>query len=313
MNNPLRYAGTTFYQADFGQADRADAPCCRSSKNPGWMTPYVACMLVVTGMLAHFGVVAGALPRAATKRTAGERASARGRRRRARSAIASPTGLPGAGRRPVRRLRRRQSCACRISPPSEMQIYEFGKLPLAYQGRVKPYDTVARNTLQILSGRQEVVVTDKDGKNDQAAGDPLAARRDLRRRRPPTITASSASRISNCSTRSASSRAKARGATRSNEIRDELRRARRSKSSWPPRSRKASARAIQQAVLELASKLSRYATLVQVVPLAGNFDRARRVRSTALQQVQADIAESARRRGPARRAAGATPTAAGRR
>ena len=42
------------------------------------------------------------------------------------------------------------------SPPSEMQIYEFGKLPLAYQGRVKPYDTLARNTLQILSGRQEV-------------------------------------------------------------------------------------------------------------------------------------------------------------
>ena len=46
------------------------------------------------------------------------------------------------------------------SKPSEMQIYEFGKLPLAYQGRIKPYDTLARNSLQILSGRQEVGVID---------------------------------------------------------------------------------------------------------------------------------------------------------
>ena len=46
------------------------------------------------------------------------------------------------------------------SPPSEMQIYEFGKLPVVYEGRVKPYDTLARNSLQILSGRQEVGVLD---------------------------------------------------------------------------------------------------------------------------------------------------------
>ena len=49
------------------------------------------------------------------------------------------------------------------SSPSEMQIYEFGKLPLAYEGRVKPYDTLARNSLQILSGRQEVGVLDDKG------------------------------------------------------------------------------------------------------------------------------------------------------
>ena len=45
-----------------------------------------------------------------------------------------------------------------------MQIFEFGKLPLAYQGRVKPYDTLARNSLQILSGRQEVGVFDGKSK-----------------------------------------------------------------------------------------------------------------------------------------------------
>jgi ABC-type transport system involved in cytochrome c biogenesis permease subunit len=44
-----------------------------------------------------------------------------------------------------------------------MQVFEFGKLPLAYEGRIKPYDTLARNALQILSGRQEVLVLDKQG------------------------------------------------------------------------------------------------------------------------------------------------------
>ena len=49
------------------------------------------------------------------------------------------------------------------SAPSEMQIYQFAKLPLSYQGRIKPYDTLARNALQILSGRQEVIGKDKPG------------------------------------------------------------------------------------------------------------------------------------------------------
>ena len=26
-------------------------------KNPSWMAPYVACMIVATGMLAHFGII----------------------------------------------------------------------------------------------------------------------------------------------------------------------------------------------------------------------------------------------------------------
>ena len=87
------------------------------------------------------------------------------------------------------------------SEPSEMQIGEFARLPLAYQGRVKPYDTVARNTLQILSGRQELVV-EQDSGNGQVARDSLAAGFNLWRPAVPTTTASSASRTWNCSTRS---------------------------------------------------------------------------------------------------------------
>jgi ABC-type transport system involved in cytochrome c biogenesis permease subunit len=46
------------------------------------------------------------------------------------------------------------------SRPSEPQIYEFAKMPLAYEGRIKPYDTLARNSLQYLSGRQELSIFD---------------------------------------------------------------------------------------------------------------------------------------------------------
>ena len=40
---------------------------------------------------------------------------------------------------------------------TEMDIAAFGQLPVQVGGRIKPLDTVARNTLLILSGRQKVV------------------------------------------------------------------------------------------------------------------------------------------------------------
>ena len=45
-------------------------------------------------------------------------------------------------------------------------FYEFGKLPLVYEGRTKPFDTLARNALLILSGRQ--TFKDEDGKSQPA-------------------------------------------------------------------------------------------------------------------------------------------------
>jgi ABC-type transport system involved in cytochrome c biogenesis permease subunit len=49
---------------------------------------------------------------------------------------------------------------------SGMHLEEFGRLPVLHEGRVKPFDTLARNTLMGISGRQYVV--DKDG-NEQPA------------------------------------------------------------------------------------------------------------------------------------------------
>jgi len=41
--------------------------------------------------------------------------------------------------------------------PDQMRIHAFGRLPVVYQGRVKPFDTLARNSLVILSDRQTYV------------------------------------------------------------------------------------------------------------------------------------------------------------
>lgn len=50
--------------------------------------------------------------------------------------------------------------------PNGMHLVDFGRLPVVHEGRPKPFDTLARQTLMDISGRQYVV--DKDG-NEQSA------------------------------------------------------------------------------------------------------------------------------------------------
>ncbi len=54
MNNPLRHAGETFYQASFKQGDTGTV--LQVVKNPGWLIPYISCGMVTIGLLIHFGV-----------------------------------------------------------------------------------------------------------------------------------------------------------------------------------------------------------------------------------------------------------------
>jgi hypothetical protein len=54
MNQPLRYAGKTFYQASFGKNDTLSI--LQVVENPGWLLPYVSCVLVTLGLLIHFGI-----------------------------------------------------------------------------------------------------------------------------------------------------------------------------------------------------------------------------------------------------------------
>jgi hypothetical protein len=54
MNNPLRYAGLTFYQAGFENDDRTTI--LQVVRNPSWALPYVACALMTLGLMMQFGM-----------------------------------------------------------------------------------------------------------------------------------------------------------------------------------------------------------------------------------------------------------------
>jgi hypothetical protein len=52
MNNPLRYAGETFYQASFDPDDQGTV--LQDVRNPSWITPYLACLMVGAGLVVQF-------------------------------------------------------------------------------------------------------------------------------------------------------------------------------------------------------------------------------------------------------------------
>jgi len=52
MNNPLRYAGETFYQASYDPDDHGSI--LQVVHNPSWLTPYFACVMVAAGLTWQF-------------------------------------------------------------------------------------------------------------------------------------------------------------------------------------------------------------------------------------------------------------------
>jgi len=54
MNQPLRYDGKAFYQASFGKGDTLSI--LQVVENPGWLIPYISCVLVTIGLLVHFAI-----------------------------------------------------------------------------------------------------------------------------------------------------------------------------------------------------------------------------------------------------------------
>jgi hypothetical protein len=52
MNNPLRYAGETFYQSGFDPDNKGTI--LQVVHNPSWLTPYFSCVLVGLGLVVQF-------------------------------------------------------------------------------------------------------------------------------------------------------------------------------------------------------------------------------------------------------------------
>jgi ABC-type transport system involved in cytochrome c biogenesis permease subunit len=157
MNNPIRYAGETIYQASYNP-ENLRSTTLQVVSNAGWMIPYVACMIVAAGMLVHFGqgIVRFVYRREdEARKLAGPGAVARRKFalaewRRKEVWIPALVVLLFAGfvvgrSRPAK------------APVGEMKIYEFAKLPVAYGGRTQPMDSLASNALRTLSGKETFV------------------------------------------------------------------------------------------------------------------------------------------------------------
>jgi len=54
MNTPLRYKGETYYQSSFDADDKGSI--LQVVRNPSWLTPYLACVLVSLGLTSQFGI-----------------------------------------------------------------------------------------------------------------------------------------------------------------------------------------------------------------------------------------------------------------
>lgn len=152
MNNPLRYGGDTLYQADWDKATERGT-VLQVVSNSGWMIPYVSCMLVATGMLYHFGLT---FIRFAERKTVAKSTAHAESFREVVSNWKSPTVLVPA----VVVLVFAGWVMGRARPPkfsaTEMPINRFAELPLAYEGRIQPFDTLARNVLTVISGQGKV-------------------------------------------------------------------------------------------------------------------------------------------------------------
>ena len=143
MNNPLRFDGETFYQSNVG-ADpitHEETTGLQVVSNAGWMIPYVSCMIVAAGLLFQFSMALFRfLGRLQPRMAAGFDGAAEAIF--LAGVLAGCAGLVAYAAWPPR------------TPMGTMNLYEAGKIPVIFEGRVKPLDTLARNTLQVLSNRE---------------------------------------------------------------------------------------------------------------------------------------------------------------
>jgi ABC-type transport system involved in cytochrome c biogenesis permease subunit len=183
MNEPLRYNGETFYQADFDhQTEKGTV--LQVVKNPGWLLPYISCVVVGLGLVIHFSIYLLRFLRSPARKPAESPVAL------APSGVHHDTGLSPTTRfvpvvgRPLLALSafgsRRfpwivlgvmtvylLSVFGRMAPVKEPVDYDAaGRMVVHEGGRAKPLDTVARIHLRMISGIEEF--EDTGGKKQPA-------------------------------------------------------------------------------------------------------------------------------------------------
>jgi ABC-type transport system involved in cytochrome c biogenesis permease subunit len=179
MNNPLRFAGETFYQSGYNQLENGtETTTLAVVTNTGWMIPYVSCMIVIVGMLGQFLLLLSRFLRRRHAEDARLNAEPVVQSVDVTTTLSNPvprSAGPRYGNGVMVALPLALSLLCMAwigskartpQPTAEgFNLYEFGQIPVAYGGRVKPIDTLARNSLRMISDREEVIETyETDGK-----------------------------------------------------------------------------------------------------------------------------------------------------
>ena len=162
MNNPLRYGGFTFYQSNYdaGGGGHREMTSLQVVENEGWTIPYIACMITAVAMLFQFfQVLVRFLGRAALDSFAN--------RQRALDSEAGSTGSDrflrwgAAGVAALLFASVLMSAIRTKKPDTKFDLAAFGQVPIFYEGRAQPIDSLARNTMLFLNDRETYRENDK--------------------------------------------------------------------------------------------------------------------------------------------------------
>ncbi len=152
MNQPLRYEGRTFYQASFANDNHTSI--LQVVRNPGWLLPYFACLVVTIGLIWQF---------------INRLLQSRGRQRTPK--LTADHGLP---REPMGRLDAVGWGICLLAAvwllsglftpraKDQADLAQFGALPVLSEGRLKAMESMARGYLRALNGK--ATIKDEDGR-----------------------------------------------------------------------------------------------------------------------------------------------------
>lgn len=200
MNNPLRYAGETFYQSGYHPlGDGIEASTIQIVTNEGWTLPYIGCMFVAVAMLAHFSSILfrflkrkdlelgqlnqmGAAVELPTPEQVARETSPKERRKK-------PTPPKELKRISAKQLQKAQGgwasyivpvvvvgifglyaaskMVPRSSPQGEMNLEAIANIPIVNGGRQLPLDSFARQTLSSFN-QKESFQNDKDEAKEPA-------------------------------------------------------------------------------------------------------------------------------------------------
>ena len=163
MNHPMYYDGDTFYQADFLKGQQRGT-ILQVVHNPGWTLPYIACGMVVIGMLLHFGLtLINFVVKHATAVLTNRPVNGRRNLSVAKANIFSwnIVGVPVF----VVGVAFLYLIVAMMPPSTATGAFDYnsaGNIQIVDGGRNKPLDSFARVKLMIISGKQSFYDDNKE-------------------------------------------------------------------------------------------------------------------------------------------------------